>query len=142
MKNTLRLLLLVPLVLLASGCVSNQTATKAPSADLSKLKTFYVVKLEMDERGVNQFITDQLSSMGFTASTGPSASSPTPVDALVTYQDKWMWDMTMYMIQLEVQLRQPANNIVLATGASMRSSLKRKPAEEMVKEVLSRIFAQ
>jgi hypothetical protein len=141
MKTLARTVWLLPALLLLAGCVSNQTASKAPSADLSKLKSFHVVKLEKDERGINDLITAQLTEMGFTASTG-SAPAPSSVDALVTYQDKWMWDMTMYMIQLDIQFRDPSSNAVLASGSSQRSSLKRKSPASMVEEVLTRILAQ
>jgi hypothetical protein len=139
---SLRLLVFVPLFALLTACVTQSTATKAPQADLKTLKTFYVVKIPADGRGVNQVVADQLAAMGFQATTGEAENPAEPVDAIVTYQDKWMWDMTMYMIQLDIQLRAPDTRMVLASGSSLRTSLARKSPPEMAKEVLTKIFSQ
>src|SRR5690242_21668455 len=92
---------LAALLLLLSGCATNN-AVKAPDANLGRLKSFYVVRLPADERGVEKLIAARLSAMGYQSSSGEAASPPAPVDALVTYQDRWMWDITMYMIKLDI----------------------------------------
>ena len=124
-----------------SSCATLQ-ATKAPSADLSKVKTFYVQKIEGDGYDVYQTITAQLNTMGFKASTGASADPPEPVDAIVTYVDRWMWDITMYMIRLNIQVRDGKTRAILASGESYRPSLERRSQEEMVAETLNEIFKQ
>ena len=126
--------------LLLPACSATLNAKKMPGTDLSKAKTFYVQKLPADERGIEQLIARRLTQMGFTATSGASETPSSPVDTIVTYQDKWMWDITMYMIQLSVQLRDPQSRMVLATGDSMRTSLVRKDPEGMVDEVLAEIF--
>lgn len=124
-----------------SGCASMQ-ATKAPGTDLAKLKTFYVARLPADERGIEKLISTRLGTMGYQASSGAEPASATPVDAIVTYQDRWMWDLTMYMIKLSVQVRDGQSGAILANGESMRPSLQRKSPEGMVEEVLTEIFKQ
>ena len=113
-----------------------------PGADLSTVKSVYVVRLASDGRNVNRMIADALVARGLSATTGDSHKAPDGVDAVITYQDKWMWDITMYMIQLDIQFRKPVSEIPIATGSSMRTSLARKSAEGMVKEVLDQIFAK
>lgn len=140
MKQLAAFTLIVSILLLATGCSSTLQAKKMPGTDLSKLKTFYVQKLAEDGRGIEQLIARRLTHMGFTAASGASETPSSPVDTIVTYQDKWMWDITMYMIQLSVQLRDPQSRMVLATGDSMRTSLVRKDPEGMVDEVLAEIF--
>lgn len=124
-----------------TGCASMQ-ANKAPNADLSKLKTFYVAKLPADERGIEGLIATRLSAMGHEAAAGASQTPPASVDAIVTYQDRWAWDITMYMIRLSVQIRDGQTGTILANGESMRPSLQRKSPEGMVEEVLTEIFKQ
>jgi hypothetical protein len=141
MKRLLCLLVFVPAFFLASGCITKNTASKAPSADLTSLKTFYVQRLAADERGVDKIIANQLVAMGYQATAGDAATPPTPVDAVVTYQDRWQWDITMYMIQLDIQLREPGSNMTLASGGSLRTSFARKSSEAMAEEVLTSIFA-
>jgi hypothetical protein len=140
-----RMALLVPLVALlalSSGCAVNRaTASVSPDADIGKVKSFYVVKTQGDERNIDKLISDNLQKRGFTTTSGPQpASKPAGVDAVVTYVDKWMWDMTMYMLELTIQFRNPSNNFPMATGNSFHTSLTRKSPPEMVDEVLTNIF--
>jgi hypothetical protein len=131
---------LVLLQLLCTACVSNLEVKRVPGTDLAQLKTFYVQKLPADGRGVERMIADRLNLMGFHATYGANEAPETTVDAIVTYQDKWMWDITMYMIQLDVQIRDPQTRLLLVNGQTMRSSLIRKTPEGMVEEVLTELF--
>ncbi len=141
MKKNIISLLLATLALLFGGCVSTKLeSTITPGSAISKLKSFYVVHLAKDERNIDKIIVNQLKTMGFEATSGEAATPPAPVDAIITYQDKWMWDITMYMIELNTQVRNPENNLTMATGHSFRTSLARRSPEEMVKEVLEKIF--
>jgi hypothetical protein len=133
------LILVLAAGLLFAGC-ANMASNVAPGADLSKVKKIYVVHLAPDGRGVNRVIADQLNMMGYQATTGEASTIPEGVDATLTYQDKWMWDITMYMIQLSVQLREPKTDIALATAQSYRPSLQRKTPEGMANEVLTELF--
>ena len=123
-----------------SGCVTQLNADVTPGTNLNAARKFYVVHLPQDERGIDGLIADRLNTMGKQATHGEKAKVPDDVDAVVTYQDKWMWDITMYMIELNIQLRQPKTDMALATGHSLRTSLVRKSPPEMVEEVLSQIF--
>jgi hypothetical protein len=140
-----RIGLLVPLVVLlalGSGCAVNRaTANISPDADLGKVKSFYVVKTQADERGTDKLIAESLQKRGYDVAAGPQpASRPAGVDAVVTYIDRWVWDMSMYMVELTIQFRNPSNNFPLATGNSLHTSLTRKSPPEMVDEVLANIF--
>jgi hypothetical protein len=124
-----------------SGCAVNRaTATVDPSADLRSKKTMHVVKLEEDGYDVNELITEKLRSMGYTVTT--SKDKPAEVDAIVTYWDKWVWDITMYLLELTVTIRDPKNDFPLATGNSFHTSLTRKSPTEMVDEVVNNIFKE
>lgn len=124
-----------------SGCAVNRaTATVTPGADLSTVKTLYVVEHPADKRGIQNLIRDDLVKRGLSATSGPELPEPPKVDAVVTYIDKWMWDMTMYMLELTITLRNPANNFPLAVGNSYHTSISRLSPEQMVDEVLTNIF--
>ena len=126
-------------VLVLCGCAT-MDSSQAPGADLTKLHTFYVAKLPADGRGIERLIADRLDLMGFKATSGSAEAPGSPVDAVVTYQDRWMWDITMYMIQLDIQIRDGKTNFVLASGHVMRPSLQRKSPSGMVEEALTGIF--
>jgi tetratricopeptide (TPR) repeat protein len=78
--------------------------------------------------------------MGYVASTGEVSSVPPNIDAIVTYQDRWRWDMIMYMLRLNIQLRNPDDKAVWAAGHVYKPSLQRATPQAMVEEVLKSIF--
>lgn len=135
---TRRLFVLALLLACAAGFTGCATtsANRAPGADLSTIKKIHVVKLPKDERGVNKHFTDQLALMGYQATTGEASAVPADADAVLTYQDKWMWDITMYMIELNAQIRHPKTEMMMTNARSYRPSLQRKSPPEMVREVL------
>lgn len=124
-----------------AGCAINKSdAYLFPGQDLAKLNTFYVVKFEADDRGVNELIMKKLVALGKQATTGEVADAPENVDAIVTYIDKWMWDITMYMIELTIVLEDPTDSFPIARGNSLHTSLTRLSPEKMVDEVITNIF--
>ncbi len=127
--------------LILSGCAtSRMSSTVTPGANLRSLKTFYVQRLPSDERGIEKLIAAELTNMGYQASYGDAPLPEGEVDAVVTYEDRWMWDITMYMLELKVKILDPDTQFPLAEGYTFRTSLVRKPPEEMVKEVMNDIF--
>ena len=141
MKKIMVLLSSLVLLGLGSGCAVNRaTATVDKPAALAGLKTMYVSKLDADERGINVLIADKLRTRGYVVATG--SEKPVDVDALVTYKDKWMWDITMYMLELTITIRDPKNDFPLATGNSFHTSLTRKSPAEMVDEVIENILKE
>ncbi len=125
---------------LTTGCAVNRaTGSVDPSTNLSALKTMYVKKIPADDGGTNVLIADKLRSKGVTVTTGTEAP-PSNVDAVVTYIDKWMWDITMYMLELTITIRDPNTEFPLATGNSYHTSLTRLSPKEMVNEVVDNIY--
>lgn len=124
-----------------SGCAVNRaSANLMPDADISKVKSVYVVHQPADKNGVDQAIKDALTKRGLTATVGPAMTPPYPADAVITYVDKWMWDITMYLLELTVTVRAPVNEFPLATGNSLHTSLTRKSTKDMADEVVTNIF--
>jgi hypothetical protein len=105
-----------------NGCAVNRaTSSVDQTTDLSQLKTFYVNKYEEDRRGTEVVIKEKLEDLEFSVK-----ETSTDLDAVVTYIDKWFWDITFYMLELTVTLREPKTDFPLATRNSYHSSLKRK----------------
>jgi hypothetical protein len=124
---------------MTSGCaVNREIATVDPSADLGGLRTIHVVKAYTVDRGVDALIADKLRSRGYKVTSG--ADKPPGVDAVVTYVDRWAWDITMYLVELTITIRDPGNDYPLANGRSYHTSVTRKSPPEMVDEVLNNIF--
>lgn len=140
MQKFLKLLAMLGLVAsLTTGCAVNRASGSVdPSANLSALKTMYVKKTA-DDDNTYTLIADKLRSKGLTVTTG-SEAAPGNVDAVVTYIDKWMWDITMYMLELTITIRDPKTDFPLATGNSFHTSLTRLSPKEMVNEVVDNIY--
>ncbi len=141
MNKLVKLLLLLGITAtLTSGCAVNRaTANVDPTTNLSALKTMYVKKHPDDNGGTNLLIADKLREKGVTVITGETQPT-TKVDAVVTYVEKWMWDITMYMLSLSVVVRDPQSEFPLATGNSYHTSLTRLSPKEMVNEVVDNIY--
>ena len=139
LSRLVSILLLLGLLASTAGCANRATASLTSGADLSKIKSFYLIPApeEKDNYGL---IRANLEKRGYTVTVGPEMPPPYKSDAVVTYVDKWMWDITMYMVELTITFRDPVTNYPMAVGNSMHASLTRKSPEEMVDEVLANIF--
>lgn len=130
-----RLVIAILLCLLLAACASIQSS-RAPDANLGNIKTAYVQRLEGDGYNVNQTITARLNQLGIKATTGSAEFPPERTDVIVTYVDRWFWDITMYMLRLTIQIRDGTTREILSTAESYRPSLERRSQEEMVAETL------
>lgn len=128
------------LAVASSGCANRATAKVDPSANLSAIKTMHVVKIPEETAGIDALIADDLRRRGYTVTQG--VEKPSDVDATVTYIDRWMWDITMYLLELTVTIRDGKTEFPLATGNSMHTSLTRKSPPEMVDEVMNNIYKE
>ena len=133
-------ILVTHLLVIASGCASVSIPV-VPDIRLGKeITTFYVVKREGDKHGINKMVSNELTKLGYQAESGPGSTKPQNVGAWVTYKDDWMWDITVYLLSLEIKFMDPANGELLGVGRSYRPSLQRKKPEFMVSEILERMF--
>lgn len=122
------------------SCSPTLLSSLGPGTDMRAFKTFYVVQSDTDTRGTHKLIQGELVKLGRTVGTGPKSSIPENVDAIVTYHDYWVWDITWYLRDLLIQFRDPRTNILLASVQSQRASLARTEPELMVREVLDRVL--
>jgi len=125
LKRVIRLLFAaVAVSIFASGCAVNRaTATVDPSANLDKLRVVQVKKLEGEDGTIQKLIAGNLRKRGMEVTE--DGKTPEKLDAVVTYADKWMWDFTMYLLELTVTIREPKSDFPLATGNSFHTSLTR-----------------
>ncbi len=140
-KTALLLAALTTVAATTTGCAINRaTATVDPSVNLGSLKAMHVAKQPKDDNGINVLIAEKLRSRGYSVTTG--SEKPSALDAVVTYIDRWRWDITMYMLELTITIRDPGSDYPLASGKSYHTSLTRMSPSEMVDEVLNNIFKE
>ncbi len=128
---------------LPSCAVHENTRQLSPGfsdSGVIRMRTFYVRKDSDDDYKLGEAIVTELQQMGYRATAGSAQSPSGKVDAVITYKDKWMWDITMYMISLDVQLREPGSDATLAVAKTVRTSLVRKSQQEMVRETLTKLL--
>lgn len=100
--------------------MNRATVNIDPSANLARIKSIHVVKFAPDGRSIDQMISRRLVAMGYQATTGDTI--PPEVDAVITYEDKWTWDINLYMVQLTISIRDKDSGFPLATANSMHGS--------------------
>lgn len=128
-------------VSISTGCAVNRaTANVDPGTKLSDIKVVHIKKYADDNSNVDELIAEKIRTKGVTVTTGPEV--PTGIDAVVTYVDKWMWDLTMYMLELTIVFRNPGTDFPLASGNSYHTSLTRLSPPEMVDEVVNNIYKE
>jgi hypothetical protein len=140
MPNKKRLIFAIFFItaLISSGCANKATVAFDPSFNPQIIKTIHIRNSDGGGDELIPTIEAKLKEMGFEVTSGDEVSPD--ANAIITYRDKWMWDITMYMIELTVTLRDTENDFPLATAHSMHTSLTRKSPEEMVDEALNNIF--
>lgn len=143
MQQYIKPFIAVLFAILLTGCVNTELISDVdPQVDLEQMKSYHVVKLDKDNRGIEKLIAQRLNTLGLQATSGSDRKTEQNAQVIVEYQDKWMWDITMYMLELNIDFRDPETNYKFATGRSYRTSLARKSPEEMIDEVLNDIFAK
>jgi len=141
MKKMRSIVLLLFVLLLVPACATKSLySAKVPGATLDNLKTFYVVWQDKDNRDLHKLIMAELNRLGYKANAGFRKDIPDDVDAVITYKAQWMWDITLYLLKLNIQIKNPETNFPLVKGESFRTSLVRESPEVMIKEVLETIF--
>lgn len=139
--NYIRISFMLAFVAMTLGCaVNKQKASIVGDADLTQAKVFYVEHFEPDKRNFHNNISDQIKRLGYESTAGEPGLAPEKVDAVVTYKDKWMWDITNYMIELTITFRDPKGGFPLIVGESFHTSLTRLSPDEMIEEVVTNIF--
>jgi hypothetical protein len=135
----MKLVIVFLTVLTLSGCASMQS-TQKPGADFTQLKSFYVQLHPGDDSEVGKAISDQLKLLGYKSTYGIAESPASAVDATLTYLDSWRWDVTMWLFQLNIQIRDAKTKELLASGTTTRPSLQRQRPEIMANEILRKVL--
>jgi len=76
--------------------------------------------------------------MGYNASTGNMV--PENIDAVITYRDKWRWDMSMYLLSISIRIRDPDTLFPMANAISLHKSVTRQSPSNMIREALNNMF--
>ena len=132
MKAT-RLVILLSALLILSGC-AEITVHRAPTVDMTARGKMFVVHSASDSRHLERIIATQLTKRGCSATYGEQQDIPEDVDIIVEYVDRWMWDITMYMVNITIEFKDAKTETLIASAKSYRPSLQRGTPVDMIKE--------
>ena len=140
MKTTKLVIVLFALSVF-SGC-AGVTVQRAPTVDLATRGKMYVVHSSSDKRNLEKIVEAQLNSRGYIATSGEEQNIPGDVDIIVKYIDRWMWDITTYLLEITIEFKDAKTDILIASGKSYRPSLQRTSPENMIIETLDAILTK
>jgi hypothetical protein len=136
MKFLFSLLLLVAL---GSGC---STATTRRIGSLEKIHRVFVEQRLNDNNRIDVLLAAELRKLGLEAASGPRTMMPAGTDAVLTYDARWTWDFKTYLIELNVALHTAITDQPLATGRYYQPSIRTKPPERVIHELLAPWFSK
>src|SRR5580658_10163236 len=118
-----------------AGC--SQLSTRvAPQVDLSHQSHIYVEHLLTNERGIDQIIARELRKRGYDAIAGSQQQMPDNAQLVIVYNDRWDFDFTYYMIELDLSVNTARTENLLATARYFQPSVTGHSALDMVDKVL------
>jgi hypothetical protein len=135
----LKLLLLLPAMALCSCALSLKTE-RAPGVSVTDKRVFYVERHPEEDWGLHQILADEISMLGYQASAGEAGRQPSNADAIVTYNDKWWWDLSPYMLELNVRVLDANSRSLIVKTRNYRTSLFRRNPKTMARETIRATF--
>lgn len=134
-------LFLSSVVFLLMSCATVDVGSYiASDANLSKHANYYIVLSSRDEQGLHKLLRENMASKGYAVSSGSEDLMPDGIDYMLKYGGQWQWDITWYLLNLDVKVYHPETKLLAASAHSQRTSLVRKPPKEMVTETLDQLF--
>ena len=131
------------LLLVLAGCTSGAArfAEPLPGSRLAEMRRFYVQHQPDDPREIHLAIREELRALGLQADAGEGRQTG-DYDAVVSYVDRYVWDVSMYCIQLTIYIRDTRTGYITATGWSWRPSIVRKTPQGHARLILSELFGR
>ena len=124
-------------LLLFADCSSLNTRTVV---DLAAFKRIYVVHRLSDDHHIDELLVAELKQLGHEASSGPLTLLPENADAVLTYEDRWVWDFKTYLIELNVELHTARTEKKLADGHYYAPSPRSRPPADIVHDLIGSLL--
>ncbi len=110
------------LALFAVAC-AGKSATPLSEAARSEGAVFWVENHGSDTRNLEEVIANALRLRGLEASGGQQNARPADFDFLVTYVDRWSWDMRTFLMKITINVEDATSGQIVATSESHQDSL-------------------
>lgn len=136
----IRMILILSLVVCCGCSSASVNGYRVPNTDLHMDTTYFIVFDTNDERATHEMLKEEFIRLGVNAVSGFHDQIPEETKVVVQYGAQWHWDITWYLLELDVRLYD-RRELLLASGNSRRYSLARKSPEVVVQETLNSIFS-
>lgn len=110
------------LIIFSIGC-SHTSGSRLPDSIRSPSSTYYVQNHGKDSRQLEVTVAEILRERGLNATAGSAAMRPQDGAYLVTYVDRWQWDMRMYLLKFTIAVSDSETGKRLGFGESYQDSL-------------------
>lgn len=134
---------LVPLiaaVALLAGCTT-VSVRRVPAIDLTRFHHVFVERPFNENHHLDEYLVDELRHDGFVSESGPMTMLPDDADAVLSYQSRWNWDFTTYLMELDLSLRTAHTNKKLAEARYYQPTIRTRSPARVVHTLITRIFA-
>lgn len=123
-----------------AGCVGSRAGQLNIAKEVAEKGSYYVEHQPKDGRKFDELIAERMSSRGYKAVSG--SVRPADTTYVVTYTDRWMWDMRMYLFSLRIELHDGKSGSTVGFGESMQDSLRAmgKSFTDIVDTALDQLF--
>jgi hypothetical protein len=108
--------------LLLCACVATVSGQMTIPKEVAVKSVYFVERSPKDGRDLAAIIVERMKARGLEASTG--AVAPASATYVVSYIDKWQWDMRMYLWDMRIEVRDAKDHSIIGYGESAQSSLK------------------
>jgi hypothetical protein len=132
----------VLLALSLGGCVGNASGQLSLPREQAEASTYFVQRHAKDTRDLASGIADSMRTRGLKATAGIESDRPADAAFVVTYVDRWIWDMRMYLADLRIEVRDAKDQSIVGFGQSSQSSLKAmgQTHADIVETALDQLF--
>ena len=121
LRNALATLVLIFAATSLSGCIATRSGQLSVAPEVAGKGVYYVEQSEKDSRNLSELIAARMQARGLNAKAGPAA--PPEANYVVTYVDRWAWDMRMYLRDMRIEVRDAKDRSIVGFGDSSQSSL-------------------
>ena len=108
--------------LLVVGCASTG-GHRLPDGVRNEANLYYVQHQPKDGRNLHNIIAEAMRDRGFNAMAGLAEDQPPNAEYYVRYEDRWAWDMRMYLLFLQINIHEASSGNVIGYGRSYQPSL-------------------
>jgi hypothetical protein len=132
---------IVSIALLALSCAGT-SATSLPDTAQAEGAVFFVENHGDDTRHLEQIIVKTLRARGLDAVGGAKGTRPENTGFLVSYEDRWAWDMRTYLRLIQIDVQNVTTGEIVATSRSHQGSLAAmgKTHEEIIERTTNQLL--